>query len=1306
MFDFTPASSPDEALSRARKLEAQKKVDKAIKTLEKSLKGTPQDFELLLELGRLHFSQRGLKEAASRFKQANNLAPKQKNRFLDVVETAHYQGSQPPETGELLLEVYTEMGDFDQFEKIVNGLNKKHLDGITKRNEGKLNSIMSHKTSADLSPRDISLHYLLAFLYGEKGEEKKMENLFETIIQASPEESDRILKYFQRIAVSRYNDPLPYLSVGDLQLKRDKSAEAVTAFRKVLEMDESKRGDIIQRLENYRTSTKDSVSPKSILPVLELLSQLYTTDKELDKAIELLKILRKEGLDLEEIVKGYREVLRHEPEHSKARFELGETYLEQGRKDLALEQFAHSSELDPEQGEQAMERYRKIFEKDPGNPTALIHIVDSSVQRELWSEAVSVLRKGFEANPSIVDEILPRLQPILLRVWNDEGEIDPAKLDGSRNPHYIDALALLGQCYTKKGKAIEAVMVYDHLLSLESTGGVLEEVKSSLETIKHPLASVLLGVAWTALGGKKEGINQFASIGKTSPELVPEIFFALNKLVQREEKLAKDVYEVYESLKELADPFLLNFARGETLTILKKGELACEAYRKCIELNPSNRKEVNLALTHLLKREPNLIKAHLLLGDSYLEAGEIKDATVAFEKVSSLDPDAFEKIYSRYRKVLQKDPNNLHIHKAVVEGLYKKKLYGQVREECEKRIALFPKEGFFNLRLGEAHTQEGQLKEAIPHLLRAVQSNKDYIPTSERTLKRILSVDPTLIDARFGLGNLSILMGHYEEACSQFREIAFASPDKRPKAIQGLKKVIEENRTFGKAYIYMGELLFEDGNIQEGLTYFHKGIEISSDLVDSILLILRKRKEPEAFLLSGKCYILKGLYPLASENFLKAFSKNAKLRQEVIHGLFQISQRDPEDLTSQYALSRIYRNEKKFVEAVETLSQIARKEEDLEKLRKELRELLYLDRSNDKGFFLLGNLALRRGDIEEAVESFEASLGTQSGITLLDQVIMALRNAAKSNHPKANLSLAKVLIRKGEIKEAVGLISQLVKMKNGWIDDGMKVLKEMLVQTHSPEGSLLLGKLYLERGDEKGAEETLSRGLRASNPPDVQLYILLYLSRSLSRLGQEDQARERLDSAFKLGRDRKEVYQLLTQIGKWERQAEIRKIEQRIKEIQGSPSENPVELSENLLRMISLYREMGDINRAMELLREFGRKKSIVTISNSDVQKRYLRELALCHLHNGKLLDACEILRGISITGSPMSSFEKEILDVQARCFEQMGDWILALSCLKRLAQEDSDYRRAGERIKRLTMLLTLERIENRPRVLTGTTTI
>src|SRR3990172_744198 len=113
MFDFIPPSSPQEALNRAKKLAAQGKIDRAIKTLEKGLKGSPEDFDLLLELGRLEFKQGGMKEAASRFKQAYSLNPKEKNRWIDFVETQHYEGEKPLETAELLLEVYSESEEFD-----------------------------------------------------------------------------------------------------------------------------------------------------------------------------------------------------------------------------------------------------------------------------------------------------------------------------------------------------------------------------------------------------------------------------------------------------------------------------------------------------------------------------------------------------------------------------------------------------------------------------------------------------------------------------------------------------------------------------------------------------------------------------------------------------------------------------------------------------------------------------------------------------------------------------------------------------------------------------------------------------------------------------------------------------------------------------------------------------------------------------------------------------------------------------------------------------------------------------------------
>ncbi|MCH7759994.1 tetratricopeptide repeat protein [candidate division TA06 bacterium] len=1310
MFDFIPPSSPEEALDRARKLNAQGKVDRAIKTLEKSLKGTPEDYDLLLELGRLYFKKGGMKEAASRFKQAGSLLPKERDRWIDFVEILHYEGGQPAETGTLLLEVYLDSEDYENGEKILRGLPPNQLDEIVQRYVGKLNAIYSHKSASELSQKDISLHHLLAILYEQRGEEEKMKEILDKVLQASPPEIERILKTYKRMATSQYSNPFPFFALGELYLQRNQIEEAVEAFHRVLELDDKKRSEIIQKIETlHKEETPD-------LKTLHYLSQLYRAEGEFDRAIDLLHRLRVEGMDLEAVVRGLREILRLQTKNAKARFELGETYLQQERIGHALEEFTHSIELDPENVDEVMERYRGIFEKDPGNPTALIHYVDFSIQREAWDEVISTSNKSFEANPGLADEILPRLQPILVKFQNELFEGPRVKsefLESRTFKSYIQGLALMGRVYTKKGKTEEAVLVYDHLLTLRSTVGatgsakgqagragssLLKEVQKELEKIDHPKAFLLLGTAQVASGEIEKGLAQFAKVRSESPDLIPEIFYELDQMMRIEEGRAEDVLRVYEALSEEVDPFLINFVRGETLSILGKGDLAFEAYQKCLELDPSKRNEVNEALRRLIQRQPKLIPAHLLLGDSYLEMGKVKEATQAYEKVSALDPNSFEKIFKRYRDVLQREPENFSIQKAIVDGFFHKGMYGQVREECELGISLFPKEGFFYLRMGEALSQEGQLKEAIPHLLRTVQLDKNLLQSAGDELKRIVSIDSTLIEGQLALGNLSILLGRFDEACHQFQEIARHSPERRDKAIQGLKKVIEENRTYGKAYYALGEHYLRKGSIEEGLSYFQKGMEVTPTLVDPILQELKDRTDAEIDLLRGKCYLHKGLFPLASENFLQALSKKKELRQEVIHGLFLITQSDHEDLSAQYALSKIYRTEGNLVEASKILSQIAKREEEVEKVMGELREIHALDPSNGKVLYLLGILSLRKGEVEEAVQHYEEVLKVQP--QQLDQVIMALRKASKTNHPNAIHSLAKVLMRKGEIQEAVGWIGKLVEMKNGWIEEGIQTLKQLLTQTHSPEGALLLGKLFLEKGDEKEARDTFASGLRTSNTPDLQMDLLLFLSRSLSKLGFEDQAEERFNSALKVGSERKEVYHRLTQIGQWERWVEIRKIEERIKQIHRIPSEQSAESAEDLLfRKVGLYRELGEVDRAMAELNRIGKMN---VPDSGEFRTPYLKELALCHLQKGDLLTACELLREIPISNSPISSEEKEILDLQARCYERMGDLTLALAALKRIAREDREYRKISQRIPWLTALLAFEKLESRPRVLSG----
>ena len=122
--------------------------------------------------------------------------------------------------------------------------------------------------------------------------------------------------------------------------------------------------------------------------------------------------------------------------------------------------------------EKAVETYQKVLVKNPYSPWNYVNLAFVYMKMDKITEAISLLEKARKKFPhSIV--ILSRLLTFHLRAENWQPALDLGQSILNLDPHYFDALFLMGSTLAKLGRWQEALTYYEKALAIEPENKIL-----------------------------------------------------------------------------------------------------------------------------------------------------------------------------------------------------------------------------------------------------------------------------------------------------------------------------------------------------------------------------------------------------------------------------------------------------------------------------------------------------------------------------------------------------------------------------------------------------------------------------------------------------------------------------------------------------------------------------------------------------------------------------------------------------------------------------------------------------------------
>ena len=1270
MFDFAGERDINKILNKAEKLAFEGKVDKAISYLEKSLTNTKEDFELLCKIGKLYFHRNGFKEACTYFKRAHSVNPSLDTKLLDFVEGLHFEHNRPVESSQFLFEIYTGKKKFEEAQRILDSLTEKDIDKMAERYGTMYENLYKYK-EREITKKDIVTHYYLAFVYVMQKKYLEMNNILTKILELNPKELDFILPELERIAKAEWGSAEIVLILGDLYLKKDDISEAVKSYRKAVELDGGLSIHVISKLEGVPEEKRDSKL------VMEVLAELYISGKKFDMAMDLLERLKKLGTKLEDIIKLYREILREDNSVVRAHLSLGDFYFEAKRNDLAFQEYSRISDIKPEMGEEVIKRYEMVFKEDPANVLGMTLLVDAYMSSSQIGEATRLLRSAYEANHALSEDIIPRLTDILQK---DEDN--------------ISALHLLGIIYKNKDEIDKTLTLFNHLANLNPEGAekVIDELNDIVKSDPNQFEAQLVNADAEAMVKKnKDAVQHYGKVLKSNFEFARRIMPKLDLIVKENPNLLSDIVKVYESIPDF-DQFIINYALGEAYSAGGQYEKAAENFRKCMEIAPDKFEVVMDGYKRLIERNETSIPARFAIADALIDRDKIDEATQHLSRIPEIDPKSRRVVLDKLYELKKKSEKNLEVRTAIVEQLHQDKLWNQVIEESESVINLFPSDqiGYFQLRLGEAYQEKGLLTKSAVPLLKAASSNKSLALKAVDILKVLKEIDSSNISSLYALAKVYYLAGMVDESVDEFHNITNVDHKKIPRVIDELKGITSSEPRNVKAPYTLGKLLFNTGEIQLGIEEFEKCISLDLNYVDKVIgdyekILKEKTDEPHLLLSLGRMFIKKGFFPHAAENLSRALELKTGLREPVIREFKRILDSDPTSSDVRYALAELYLKEKRIKSVVETLSEIVSiKKDEIPKVIEKYKEILQSDSKSIFCLYSLGDAYFKKDDVEKACDTYNLILAIDG--SELDKVRSKMKTLLEEN-PQNAYSTSKyieVLIKKGMMGEAVSSLERLVFLDYDYIDRAINNL--CAIRRFEPKEDslyLLLGKLYLEKGDYAHAEEAFLSGIKDTKDKELLFNLHINLSHAYTISGNSKGAADELEKAKKLTEEKGRVFKEMENL-------HIQQIDLNINKTRKFLKQQPDDDNYKII-LASLLRRKGEIDGAIELLKFFPKDEIL--------KKKRANQLALCLYQKGDISTSIEILRGFKMDGS-VTSEDKEILYNLGRFYYYTGELSQSLACFLRLTRVDPEYKGVNALTKRVYEEYVIKGLEWKPRTI------
>ncbi|MFH1572721.1 MAG: tetratricopeptide repeat protein [Acidobacteriota bacterium] len=454
------------------------------------------------------------------------------------------------------------------------------------------------------------------------------------------------------------------------------------------------------------------------------------------------------------------------PDDERSYYTLGEIYFRLNQPEKAIEAYEKFQSLVPNvdagymaiagyyerQGneQKKVEYLQKAVDRSPDSAQALVGLASAYARQNKDKEAIPLFKKALETsdgNPLIKKQLalsmvnagefaeakeilaeLARIDPrdlstkvLIGRAWIGERRykeaIETLRSVLAEDSAYLEAEFYLGAAYELSGDMVEAVRVFEDLVSKAKDGS--DDYKANLPLFQQRLAS-----SYQQMGDNERAIAIYESMiqGKQDPD--PRVMFNLINALRISRQFDRALALCKEQSEKNEDDTGIALVHARTLADAGKVQEGADLLLK------------------LLPRDPSNTDLYINLSQVYLQGGRYAEAEQILKRAEASDQDhqrvqvqlaaVFEKRedYDRaeavLRDLIEKNPKdamvlNFYGYMLADRGV---RLPEAVRY-IEEALALEPNNGAYLDSLGWAYFKMGQLDPAEEYLLRAIERSRN-----------------------------------------------------------------------------------------------------------------------------------------------------------------------------------------------------------------------------------------------------------------------------------------------------------------------------------------------------------------------------------------------------------------------------------------------------------------------------------------------------------------------------------------------------------------------------------------------------
>ncbi|MDI6738749.1 MAG: tetratricopeptide repeat protein [Candidatus Edwardsbacteria bacterium] len=801
------------------------------------------------------------------------------------------------------------------------------------------------------------------------------------------------------------------LAVGDAAMEREKYDLALSSYGRVMELEPSRLQEILGRYQEILNK-----SPGNFEAATRIIDA-YIAAGQTDQVIRSLKeIIKNDATLIDLALEKLDDLLKKQLDQPVALEFLGQCYMVRKEKGKAVKVFQYLATLGPEQNQAALAAIQKLAADDPSDPGPMLSMLSMLVRNRQLGESAMLGLELAKRQSAMWADFLPLLESAM-------PDADEA---------YLRQLLEICETLTAAGQSKPAIE-FVRACALIVLKQYPEACALFSKLHKDPEISRLARETLLAYA------QQFPEAGT--------IHLTVADMAQQDNDPAQMATSLLAAAK--ADQSLLPQVSNKLQDLLKltPDNLDLQLIQMELLFQQNYLEKAFEQASQIVVRWPGAegAKAHLRLGQVYVEKGELTKAAASLLKAVELDASLSQPAGDAIRKLIDIDATSL-------AGRY-----------AMARIGIILK----------------KFEEAVADLMAVISRDPRWAEKVLPDLKQVIALDPANFKALLAEAKIDIILGRNDDAVTALSAALDISPAANEQIVGVYKQLLERNSNQPRVRLAMAKAYIARGAIVNAVKLIEEAIIADEGLSEPAIRLLRLAQDKDTSDASSR-YLLAKLYGQRG-----SFDQSIKLLREVMAErpqeidnvaaeLQAIVKQQPGNPEARYLLADIFTQGNRPDKAVAEYQQIiVSSPAEQQTVVDHLNAILTSNPGQIDALLLRSHTLAAAGDNKTAMEGFIRACELDPNLRQPVAAEIEKMRAAKPDMPEAFEALGMIYFESGKFTLARDMLAKAVDM----ITDPERRIR----------AGFYLAESYLALRDEVRAEEVMNR-IRQTMPDASEVH--------------------------------------------------------------------------------------------------------------------------------------------------------------------------------------------------------------------------